>query len=470
MKKQKGITLIALVITIIVLLILAGVSIVSITGENGMLENARNVKEKTDIASDREKINLALSEYKTYQTSTLSKEEFLRGKTDLFSEVNIYNNVITVKMKECGHTYNINEDNVIVEEKAEDKELADDTINEELKSMITTWRVEAGQTIELPVLKMGQEYDGEVTDIFYEYNITVDWGDGTPLETFSSEDDNVQVSFLENYNNKEPEIMNVIWAPNYEYAGAHTYNTSGTYQIKITGSFDAWMDENWDNPELLSIDQWGVTNTKQYAIYLVRESIASPSKNTFKNSLLSIGSENSITIPENAFSGVEELYISYLNVDEITIPASVQYVSIVNSNLNNIYVEKDNAYYTSVDGVLYSKDKKSLIKFPDARTGEFEVPNFVEIIESNSFDESQLTSVKISDSVIKIKNAAFDDNDNLQSIYVPSSVTIVEDYAMYLYNVTKVYCEASSKPSGWSNSWNIRHSSNIEIIWGYTGN
>lgn len=37
MKKQKGITLIALVITIIVLLILAGISIATLTGENGIL-------------------------------------------------------------------------------------------------------------------------------------------------------------------------------------------------------------------------------------------------------------------------------------------------------------------------------------------------------------------------------------------------------------------------------------------------
>ena len=40
MNKQKGITLIALVITIIVLLILAGISIATLTGENGILKKA----------------------------------------------------------------------------------------------------------------------------------------------------------------------------------------------------------------------------------------------------------------------------------------------------------------------------------------------------------------------------------------------------------------------------------------------
>ena len=44
---KNGITLIALVITIIVLLILAGVTIATLTGDNGILTKAQNAKEKT---------------------------------------------------------------------------------------------------------------------------------------------------------------------------------------------------------------------------------------------------------------------------------------------------------------------------------------------------------------------------------------------------------------------------------------
>ena len=47
LKKERGITLIALVITIIVLLILAGVTIASITGENGILSKATQASQKT---------------------------------------------------------------------------------------------------------------------------------------------------------------------------------------------------------------------------------------------------------------------------------------------------------------------------------------------------------------------------------------------------------------------------------------
>ena len=58
-RKAKGITLIALVITIIVLLILAGVSIASLTGENGILTKATTAKEKTEQESIREEIEIA---------------------------------------------------------------------------------------------------------------------------------------------------------------------------------------------------------------------------------------------------------------------------------------------------------------------------------------------------------------------------------------------------------------------------
>ena len=57
--KQNGITLIALVITIIVLLILAGVSIATLTGENGILTRANDARESTEIGEEREKVELS---------------------------------------------------------------------------------------------------------------------------------------------------------------------------------------------------------------------------------------------------------------------------------------------------------------------------------------------------------------------------------------------------------------------------
>ena len=64
LKNNKGITLIALVITIIVLLILAGVSIAMLTGNNGILTQANTAKSDTANAEVAEKINMQLQAFK----------------------------------------------------------------------------------------------------------------------------------------------------------------------------------------------------------------------------------------------------------------------------------------------------------------------------------------------------------------------------------------------------------------------
>ena len=59
-KEQKGVTLIALVITIIVLLILAGVSIAMLTGDNGLLTKAKTSQTKSNVAEAADRANMEM--------------------------------------------------------------------------------------------------------------------------------------------------------------------------------------------------------------------------------------------------------------------------------------------------------------------------------------------------------------------------------------------------------------------------
>ena len=65
MKKEKGITLIALVVTIVVLIILAGVSISMLTGENGIVNRASEAKEENEISTEKEMVNLSYNACRT---------------------------------------------------------------------------------------------------------------------------------------------------------------------------------------------------------------------------------------------------------------------------------------------------------------------------------------------------------------------------------------------------------------------
>ena len=62
MKNQKGITLVALVITIIVLLILAAVSIAALSGENGILTNAKLAKQMDELGAAKDQVTLKANE------------------------------------------------------------------------------------------------------------------------------------------------------------------------------------------------------------------------------------------------------------------------------------------------------------------------------------------------------------------------------------------------------------------------
>lgn len=81
MKKQRGITLIGLVVTIIILLILAGVTVITLTGDNGLLTKAGSTKKENLRALIREKIQV--------ESEGLETERQLKSKTDreIFEEI-----------------------------------------------------------------------------------------------------------------------------------------------------------------------------------------------------------------------------------------------------------------------------------------------------------------------------------------------------------------------------------------------
>ncbi len=77
MKQERGITLIALVITIIVLLILAGVSIAMLTGENGLLNRSKNAVVESKIAECKEHVYLTINDL----VSEFYEEKYVNNKT-----------------------------------------------------------------------------------------------------------------------------------------------------------------------------------------------------------------------------------------------------------------------------------------------------------------------------------------------------------------------------------------------------
>ena len=89
-QKNKGITLIALVVTIVVLLILAAVSISMLSGENGIIKQATQSKENTNREGAREKFNLVVTNVKA---GKMEKNEKFLLSDSLAQEIESYNEI-----------------------------------------------------------------------------------------------------------------------------------------------------------------------------------------------------------------------------------------------------------------------------------------------------------------------------------------------------------------------------------------
>ena len=71
------------------------------------------------------------------------------------------------------------------------------------------------------------------------------------------------------------------------------------------------------------------------------------------------------------------------------------------------YVKEDNPRFVSVDGVIFTKDLKSLVAFPTGRTGHYEIPDGTELIAYGAFDCTHLESIYVPDSVRSVEDFGF---------------------------------------------------------------
>lgn len=130
-------------------------------------------------------------------------------------------------------------------------------------------------------------------------------------------------------------------------------------------------------------------------------------------------------------------------VEEFNIPENVESIAatfISSSNLSRINVDSNNKYFTSVDGILFDKDSTRLIKYPENRDGSsYEVPNTVNTIDANAFGSCKnLQTIVIADSVEKIGDSAFY-GSKLKTINLGGGITNINNKPFYgALNLTNI--------------------------------
>ncbi|MBR4440514.1 MAG: leucine-rich repeat protein [Bacteroidales bacterium] len=99
--------------------------------------------------------------------------------------------------------------------------------------------------------------------------------------------------------------------------------------------------------------------------------------------------------------------------------------------LEEISVDSENSFFTSIDGVLFSKDKSKIICCPPVKaTDEYTIPESVTIIGYGAFfDCDKLTKLAVPNHIKEIQESAFEECSNIESVSIPSSVTTIRGCA-----------------------------------------
>ena len=136
-----------------------------------------------------------------------------------------------------------------------------------------------------------------------------------------------------------------------------------------------------------------------------------------------------VTIPNTVTSIGAFAFYDCVKLQTVSLPKSVTWIGkycFSNcSQLSSISVDKDNENYSSLDGVLYNKNKTELIRYPACKNAEsFNMPESLIVIDDDAFAYSRkLKNISFGDNITTIGEEAFEYCSNLISVIIPDRVT-----------------------------------------------
>ena len=220
-----------------------------------------------------------------------------------------------------------------------------------------------------------------------------------------------------------------------------TLSDDGTLTISGNGEMKDWRNSSdgawYDNREIKNV--------------IINNGVTSIGKSAFSycSNLISI------TIPNSVTSIGGKAFVSCRSLTSITIPDSVTSIGGdafgCCESLTSINVDSNNEKYMSDNGVLYTKDKKTLIQYPSKKEG---------------------TEYLILQGVESIGEFAFSDCTSLTNITIPNSVTSIGDYTFGKCDSLSVLCKRNSYAEQYAKENNIKYviDDSVPTIKNVTGN
>ena len=212
---------------------------------------------------------------------------------------------------------------------------------------------------------------------------------------------------------------------------------------------------------------------------VIPDSVTRIGENAFSvcDSLISVDlSESLTTIGDSAFRNCDNLAdivlpISLVSIGDsafracgsltgITIPGDVERIDanpfVGCYSLEFIDVATNNQTYTQINGVLFDKDKQTLVIYPAARKGEYSIPEGTVHIGGHAFEECNgLTGIIIPNSVASIGDTAFKQCGGLTSVTIPEGVAMIGNNAFReCLNLSEIsISEGVTNIGNWAFNW-----------------
>ena len=140
-----------------------------------------------------------------------------------------------------------------------------------------------------------------------------------------------------------------------------------------------------------------------------------------------------VVLPENV-EYIGNYAFNNSGITEISIPANVKgigkYAFCHCEDLTAISVAEGNEAYSSASGILYNKDKSTIVYVPNkADLTNFAIPETVKTIGAGAFEGAIIEELVIPEGVTAIEAGAFEGCGNLKKITIPATVTAIDDTA-----------------------------------------
>lgn len=147
--------------------------------------------------------------------------------------------------------------------------------------------------------------------------------------------------------------------------------------------------------------------------------------------------DTSYQIPEGVTTILEYAFLENNSIEAVHIPASVSDIVrasfVYNSNLSSFHVDENSSFYRSLDGVLFDKDLRRLVRYPTGRKDAvYQVPEHVVSTGEGAFTYAGfLEQVSFSQSFERIMQSSFSNCPNLTTVVLANSLCYIGDWAFF---------------------------------------